>query len=64
MSKFVEVFLIVALWSPCFMYGEHVATSQGRTSFAEASTTEWWIMFFLAVAPYFVLAKIKMKDDD
>ena len=64
MSKFANIFLIVALWTPCILYGEHVANSDGRTSFAEASTTEWWIMFFLGVAPYFVLTRIQMKNDD
>jgi len=64
MSKFVGIFLVIALWAPCLMFMEYVSTSQGRNSFAEASTTEWWIMFFLAVAPYFVLSKIQMKNDD
>jgi hypothetical protein len=57
------LFLVVALWTPCGFWGYYVSTTNGRTSFGEASTIEWLVFWVLAVAPYFVLTKIQPKDD-
>ena len=58
-----NLFLIAALWTPCGFWGYYVSTTNGRTSFADASTIESIVFWVLAVAPYFVLNKIQPKDD-
>jgi hypothetical protein len=58
-----NLFLVVALWSPCAFWGYYVSTTNGRTSFGEASAVEWIVLFVLAIAPYFVLTRIQPKDD-
>ena len=58
-----NLFLMAALWSPCAFWGYYVSSTDGRTSFGQASTMEWVVFFALAIAPYFVLTKIQPKDD-
>ena len=60
----VNLFLGIALWTPCMWWGNYVAHTGGRTSMSEATIIEWAIFWILAAAPYFVLAKIKVKDDE
>jgi hypothetical protein len=58
-----NLFLIFALWTPCGFWGYYVSTTNGRTSFVDASMIESIVFWVLAVAPYFVLTKIQTKDD-
>jgi len=64
MFKFVELFLVAALWSPGIFFGSYIANSGGRTSLGQATTVEWIIFLILMIVPYFVLAKIKPRDND
>lgn len=64
MSNFAGIFLMVALWSPCAFWGYFISNTGGRTSLDQASTIEWIVFMFLAVAPYFVLTKIQAKDSE
>ena len=64
MSKFAGIFLVFALWSPCLFWGDFISTKDGRTTLGQASTIEWIVLWFLAIAPYFVITNIQPKDDD
>ena len=59
-----NLFLGIALWTPCMWWGYYVAHTDGRTSISEATIIEWAVFWILAIAPYFVLTKIKVKDDE
>ena len=59
-----NLFLIIALWTPCGFWGYYVSSTNGRTSLDQASTIEWLVFTVLAIPPYFVLAKIQVKDDE
>jgi hypothetical protein len=58
-----NLFLTIALWTPCAFWGYYVSTTNGRNSIDEASTIEWIIFWVLVIAPYFVITKIQTKDD-
>ena len=47
-----------------WFWGYYVSSTNGRTSLDQASTIEWLVFTVLAIAPYFVLAKIQVKDDE
>jgi len=59
-----NLFLIIALWTPCGFWGYYVSSTNGRTSLDQASTVEWIIFIALAIAPYFVIPKIQIKDEE
>ena len=59
-----NLFIGIALWTPCIFWGYYVAHTDGRTSFSEATIIEWAVLWVLAIAPYFVITKIKIKDDE
>jgi hypothetical protein len=59
-----NLFLIIALWTPCGFWGYYVSSTNGRTSLDQASTIEWLVFTALAIAPWFVITKIQMKDED
>ena len=59
----LKLFFVAALWAPCAFWGYYCATTDGRTSLGEASAVEWLIFWILAVAPYFVMTKVKWSED-
>ncbi len=64
MNNITMTIIAISLWSPGMFFGYYVSRIDGQISLGQVTNFEWLVFWVLMSAPYFILPKIKIRDDD
>jgi hypothetical protein len=63
MVKFLQIFLLIALYVPAILWGSYVSHSGGRNSFSEALWWEQAVAACLVVIPMLIIVNWKKVSE-